>query len=106
MAENCHVEPFQKTPTIEEQKTTTSAVLVVSGMGCPNCAARVRNSLLSLSGVVEAQVILETGLAEVTYNPDLADVPVLLNAVAQAGADGRHHYRAREWQELAPPVVW
>ena len=106
MDEKCHVEPLEKTPTVEEQRTTTSALLVVGGMGCPNCAARVRNSLLALTGVVEAQVMLETGTADITYNPDLTDVPALLDAVAQAGADGRHHYYAHEWQELAAPVIW
>src|SRR5579859_2620410 len=104
MDENCHVEPLQKTPTVEEQRAITSALLAVEGMGCPNCAARVRNSLLSLTGVVEAQVVLETGLADVTYNPDLTGVAALINAVAQAGADGRHHYRAQVWQELTAPV--
>ena len=106
MDEKCHVEPLEKTPTVEEQQTTTTALLAVGGMGCPNCAARVRNSLLSLTGVVEAQVVLETSMADVTYNPDLTDVAALLNAVAQAGADGRHHYYAQEWQELTVPVIW
>ena len=106
MDKNCHVESLQKTPTAEEQQTTTSAVLVVSGMGCPNCASRVRNSLLSVTGVVEAQVVLEAGMVAVTYNPELTDVAALISAVAQAGADGRHHYSAQMWQELAAPVIW
>lgn len=47
MDENCHVEPLQKTATPEEQQATTSALLAVGGMGCPNCAARVRNGCKS-----------------------------------------------------------
>ena len=106
MDKNCHVEPLQKTPTIEEQNATTTALLAIGGMGCPNCAARVRNGLLALTGVVDAQVVLETGIADVTYNPDLTDVAALIAAVVRAGGDGRHHYHAQAWQELSAPVIW
>ena len=95
MDENCHVEPLQKTATAEEQQTTTSALLAVWGMGCPNCAARVRNSLLSLKGVVDAEVDHTIGMAEVVFNPSLTAIPALIEAVARAGGDGRHEYRAR-----------
>jgi copper chaperone CopZ len=105
MDENCHVEPLQKTPTVEEQRTTTSALLAVWGMGCPNCGARVRNSLLSLTGVIDARVVLESGMADITYNPDLTDVAALINAVAQAGADGRHRYHAQVWNQQAAPLI-
>ena len=106
MDENCQVEAFHKTATAEDRRYTTSSVLTVWGMGCPNCGTRVRNSLLSLSGVVEAHILLEAGLVDITYNPDLADVPALVDAVAQAGSDGRHHYRAQVWAEQAAPVIW
>jgi copper chaperone CopZ len=96
MDSNCHVDAIQKTATAEERQVSASALLTVQGMGCPNCAARVRNSLLSLTGVVEAQVLLELALADVTYNPNLTNIPALINAVAQAGgSDGRHHYQAQ-----------
>ncbi len=95
MDENCHVEPLQKTATSEEQQTTTSALLAVWGMGCPNCAARVRNSLLSLKGVVDAKVDHTIGIAEVVFNPNLATTPALIEAVGRAGGDGRHEYRAQ-----------
>jgi copper chaperone CopZ len=95
MDENCHVEPLQKTATSEEQQTTTSALLAVWGMGCPNCAARVRNSLLALHGVNNAEVDHTIGMAEVVFNPNLTAIPALIEAVARAGGDGRHEYRAR-----------
>ncbi len=94
MDENCHVDPIQKTATAEERQATTATLLAVQGMGCPNCAARVRNSLLSLAGVVEAKVVLDLAIADVTYNPGLTNVPALIRAVAGAGGDGRHEYRA------------
>ena len=94
MDENCHVEPLQKAATADEQKITTWTLLTVYGMGCPNCANRVRNSLISLNGVTGAYVDHTIGIAEVEYNPNLATLPMLIEAVARAGGDGRHNYRA------------
>ena len=95
MDENCHVDPIQKTATSDEQQTVTTALLAVWGMGCPNCAARVRNSLIALTGVVEAYVDHTAGMAQVNYNPNLTNLPALVEAVARAGGDGRHNYRAQ-----------
>ena len=95
MDENCHVEPVQKIATEVERKNIDTAILAVWGMGCSNCAMRVRNSLLSLNGVVHAYVTHEYDMAEVAYNPELTSVEMLIGAVAQAGGDGRHEYRAR-----------
>src|SRR3972149_1299332 len=46
MDENCHVEPLTRTAAALEREGAISTQLVVTGMGCPNCAARVRNSLV------------------------------------------------------------
>jgi len=94
MDESCHVNPIQKTPTAEEQQALATVLLSVRGMGCPNCAARVRNGLLRLHGVVDVEVALELGVAEVLFNPNLTNAPALIDAVAHAGGDGRHNYRA------------
>jgi len=95
MDENCHVDPIQKTATSDERQTVTTAVLAVRGMGCPNCAARVRNSLIALTGVVEADVDHTAGMAQVNFNPNLTNLAALVEAVARAGGDGRHEYRAQ-----------
>lgn len=94
MDETCHVEPMQKIVTVEEQQATALILLGVRGMGCPNCAARVRNGLLELKGVTEADVDHLTGTAHVEFNPNLVTIPALFEAVAGAGNDGRHRYRA------------
>ncbi|MBI1794354.1 MAG: heavy-metal-associated domain-containing protein [Chloroflexi bacterium] len=100
MDENCHVEPIEKTATIAERKNVETVKLSVSGMGCPNCANRVRNSLLALNGVVDARVDHETGLAQVAFNPDFAPVDILIRAVSLAGGnDGRHEYGAKLLQQ-------
>ncbi|HKZ83966.1 MAG TPA: heavy-metal-associated domain-containing protein [Anaerolineae bacterium] len=95
MDEQCHVEPLQKVATDDERSKTPWTLLAVYGMGCPNCANRVRNSLISLNGVMEAHVDHTMGIANVEFNPDRVTIPALINAVARAGGDGRHEYRAQ-----------
>ena len=93
--DDCHVEPVQKQASPEEAAQTAEAWLLVWGMGCPNCANRVRNSLLATRGVVEAYVDHLSGRALVRYNPAMVSPKALQDAVRQAGGDGRHEYFAR-----------
>jgi copper chaperone CopZ len=90
----CYVEVIEKEPTAEELKEIQTIYLTVWGMRCPNCALRVRNGLLSLHGVLDADVDLTLGLVEVVYNPTLCTTSALVDAVSQCGADGYHSYRA------------
>jgi copper chaperone CopZ len=92
--ENCHVEPVEKPLDRAALSTAEVAYLAVQGMGCPRCAMRVRNGLLRLDGTLLADVFLEQGLAAVAYDPVQVKPAALLRAVANAGNDGRHHYRA------------
>jgi copper chaperone CopZ len=95
MEENCHVDPVLRIPTMEERQKTQITLLAVTGMGCPNCAARVRNSLVLLNGVVDAYVDHIAGIARVAFNPDLVKIDILIDATASAGNDGRHEYAAQ-----------
>ncbi|MEW5938306.1 MAG: heavy-metal-associated domain-containing protein [Chloroflexota bacterium] len=96
MDENCYVEPVNKSPASAEQlKMADIALLAIRGMGCENCAARVRNSLLSLEGVYDASIYLNMALAEVSYDTTRVSAGALVEAVSRAGNDGRHEYRAR-----------
>jgi copper chaperone CopZ len=94
MGETCHVEPLEKYVNPEELREAHMAILAVWGIGCPNCAMRVRNGLVGLDGVVSADIDLERGLAFVDYLPAKTDLHALILAVAAAGNDGRHNYRA------------
>ena len=94
MDKECHVDPLHKAPSVEERRERATALLAVAGMGCPNCANRVRNSLLLVYGVISADIALEPGRAQVIFNPLLAGPSDLTRAVAAAGGDGRHEYRA------------
>ena len=94
MDENCYVEPINKTALDSVIRNADSALLSVSGMGCQNCATRVRNSLLSLDGVIHAEIYLNMGMAEVFFDEKKVSVEALVGTVARAGNDGRHQYLA------------
>ena len=93
--ENCHVEPIVKQATPREQAQLADGHLLIRGMGCPNCAARVRNSLLKLDGVVDAIVDHNFGTSRVVYNPTMVTSQDLEGAVRAAGGDGRHEYSGK-----------
>lgn len=101
MDATCHVEPIQKKSSVEEQNAAEMIILAVWGLGCENCANRVRNSLLRLEGVVSADIGLAHGLALVDYLPSKTNLQDIVLAVAAAGNNGHHHYRA----ELIPEAV-
>lgn len=91
---NCHVDPIQKAVDRETLDRAETAVLEVIGMGCQTCATRVRNSLLSRPGVVQAQIDLHAGLALVHYDARQIEPQDLLQAVAVAGGNSHHVYMA------------
>ncbi len=59
--------------------------ILISGMTCASCAARIEKGLATVQGVKTAAVNLAGETAAVEYNPDQAGVPDLLNAVRRAG---------------------
>lgn len=95
MDENCYVEPMYKNSTADQIRNGENALLRIWGMGCENCVTRVRNSLLSLDGVYGADVYLNMAMAEISYDSKKVSADALVNAVARAGNDGRHEYRAQ-----------
>lgn len=90
---DCYVEPVKKDVDVQALKESAFVLLGITGMGCPTCATRVRNSLLSRPGVVQVEIDLLHGLAKVNYDPARTADRQLLEAVAEAG-DGRHSYQA------------
>jgi copper chaperone CopZ len=90
----CGVQAIEKPVDQAALHGSAVAVLRVTGMGCGNCANRVRNNLLGLGGVLAAQVDLREGLVRVNFAPADTELHRLLEAVADAGNDGHHQYRA------------
>lgn len=74
---------------------TAGVRLVIAGMGCPNCAMRVRNALLSVDGVAEAYVKLVPSVSRVLYDGERVTTEQLIAAVAGAGQGTHHEYCAR-----------
>lgn len=96
MDEKCYVEPIYKDlAPVELIQKADKATLIVWGMGCPNCVTRVRNSLLTLEGVYGVDVYLNMSVAEISYNREKISATEFIGAVARAGNDGRHEYRAQ-----------
>ncbi len=62
-----------------------SAELKITGMHCATCAVTVEESLSSLDNVHKAQVNFGTGTARVEYDPAKVSLPVLEQAVRDAG---------------------
>ncbi len=92
--ESCHVDPIEKEIAPDALDKSALALLGVSGMGCAHCAMRVRNGLLSLDGVLLAEVEEALRMARVYFDPREVGTDDLVRAVAAAGGKGKHEYRA------------
>lgn len=96
--EKCHVELIDATVNQELLADAYVAELQVSGMGCPNCAARVHNALVRVGGTFAVEVSHEFASAVVVYDPHRVCCHIIEQAVADAGNDGHHHYRAHAFK--------
>lgn len=95
MEDNCHVDPYQKEVNEQDLKNAQVAYFAVEGMGCPRCALRVQNGLNRLEGVFEASVFLESHTAEMYYDAQRVNLEDMITAVATAGDQQKHRYRAQ-----------
>ncbi len=94
MAHCCPVEPVEKVICEDELAEARMARLLVFGLACPNCAARVRNALLHLDGVVSADVDWRSGLALIDFVPSRTNAHVLIRAISGASADPEERFQA------------
>jgi copper chaperone len=69
------------------ETTTRTISFKVHGMTCNGCAASVTRVLQAVAGVERATVVLESGSAEVAFDPARASVAALKLAVEDAGYD-------------------
>jgi len=76
-------------------------ILVVEGMGCDGCVARVRDALLGQSDVLAAHIELRRGLATV-YSSRPVDSRTLADAVRTAGERSGQHYVVRRFATVTP----
>lgn len=64
-----------------EEKIT----LQIEGMTCHMCVKHVTQALQSVTGVSAVEVHLDTGSAQVVYDPTAADLNAFKEAVAESG---------------------
>ena len=64
----------------ERENNAMEKLMVIEGMMCMHCEARVKKTLEALDGVAEAVVSHEAGTAVVKMNTEIAD-EILKNAV-------------------------
>lgn len=65
--------------------SATTKRLIIGGMTCPHCQARVQQALLGVPGVARAQVSYDRGTADVTLDPEKATLATLCAAIEGAG---------------------
>lgn len=98
----CHVTPISNEVTALDLEPASTVRLALSGLGCINCANRVRNALLSCPGVVDARVDLGAAQADVWYLPQTIGPLGLARVVSSAGNGTHHQYRAVPARALFP----
>ncbi len=89
-------------PALPVSTDTGHLTLPIEGMTCASCVRRVERSLARVPGVVEATVNLATDKAQVTFDPQLAGLELLSQAVEKAGY---HVSRLETPQPVAEPAA-
>lgn len=57
----------------------------IKGMTCRGCAQTIKKALLTKNGVKQVYVDREKGVASVTFDPGLTDVPTLHQIILRKG---------------------
>ena len=69
---------------------TVSSRLLITGMDCPDCAAKVEKAVKLMPGVINAAIVFPSGRLNVEYDPQQTGVPQMVDKVQNLG------YKARE----------
>lgn len=90
----CCDAPSVEPDRADSARATAIVEFEVLGIGCRNCARWVENALIRVQGVAEAHVSSEPPVATVSYDPQRVSLDDLRAAVAGAGTETHHQYRA------------
>ncbi len=80
---------------IEEQETDATLDLLISGMSCAACAARIETALKKRDGIIDASVNLGTERGRVRYDPLKIKSYEIIGAIRGAGYDAEKVEEAR-----------
>ncbi len=64
-----------------------SSQIKIGGMSCQGCVRNITGVLTAIAGVTSAEVSLEAGAAEVSFDPQQVSRAALLQAIEDAGFD-------------------
>lgn len=82
----------------ERTESTVLSKLLVTGMDCPDCAAKVEKAVKRMPGVGKATIVFPTGRLDVEYDSQQTDVTQVLDKIKKLG------YEAREDDQKIPIV--
>lgn len=73
--------------------STVSSKLLVTGMDCPDCAAKAEKAVRRIPGVVNATAVFPAGRLDVEYDPTQTGITQVLDKIKKLG------YEAREYDQ-------
>jgi Cd2+/Zn2+-exporting ATPase len=73
------------TETAEKMESVVSSRLLVAGIDCPDCAAKVEKAVRRMLGVVNATFVFPAGSLNVEYNPQQISVTQVVEKVKKLG---------------------
>jgi Cd2+/Zn2+-exporting ATPase len=70
-------------------ESTVSSKLLVTGMDCPDCAAKVEKAVKRMPGVIDAIVVFPAGRLNVEYNSKQTGITQVLDKIKKLGYEAR-----------------
>ena len=70
-------------------ESTVSSKLLVTGMDCPDCAAKVEKAVKRISGVINATIVFPAGILNIEYDPQQTGITQVVDRVKKLGYEAR-----------------
>ena len=70
-------------------ESTVSSKLLVTGMDCPDCAAKVEKAVKRMQGVIKATVVFPAGRLNVEYDPQQTGITQMIDKIKKLGYEAR-----------------
>lgn len=77
------------TETAEKMESIVSSRLLVTGIDCPDCAAKVEKAVRRMLGVVNATFVFPAGSLNVEYDPQQTGVTQVVDKIKKLGYEAR-----------------
>jgi len=94
--------PMAVSPPQLTGASTEQCTLPIEGMSCASCVAKVEKALQKVPGVVSANVNFATEKATVKYQPNVANVDAMKEAVRNIGYDVREEKKEHKHHQGTP----